>query len=622
MLRNHRLLLGGGLVVLIAGCKYELPDTNLVLGSDTSFTITRAMADSASFPGSGNFNPASCISLPDDWSVVPQATIDNSSHDAPVVQITEQTASADRLQTDLPVSGHVWRCYSAYDTDQPLGTLPSGEVTYTITPTTFTGPVRVMTTLGNSVSNIGGALAAQTIYADALPETHAPHRLAVDGDLIYNNVTLGSQTLSSIVFNSKLIATGMPGANTGVTVLTPQGETATLRAAVYPNSAANFSAPAEGDGRAAVAVTNQDGSVNIFSSADGDQWTTSATGVTLANINTRAALSFDPENNRWILLDTQTPRAYFLSNAADNRFTMDIDNPGPAPALALSTLEDVSGDSALPALVGINGEGLVLARLVGDQWQYDLLSSTLIQISALVGRIEDGTLYLAMTDNDSAQSAFYRHQIGSNDELLPVATLPLFNNANDLLRSGDKLLLATSVGIAISADDGDTWHSLLDAGALPTFQETQGWAIQETRINAIQDNTVLATIKLNGAEGIYGTVQTQTLMDLSDAGISLISGTLNGGLHSDPSTPATVWSDLGRIGNTQYRVAFKMDGSPAVEALSLDSADSQGGDDGGNGDGDGDGDDEGTSGSGGGGSLPLAVIGGLLLAALRRRAAA
>ena len=39
-MRNyHRLMAGGGLLLLIAGCKWELADTNVALEGGTSFTF-------------------------------------------------------------------------------------------------------------------------------------------------------------------------------------------------------------------------------------------------------------------------------------------------------------------------------------------------------------------------------------------------------------------------------------------------------------------------------------------------------------------------------------------------------------------------------------------------------
>jgi len=563
-MRNyHRLLVGGGLLLLITGCKWELAETNVALDGETSFTLTRSLSTD-SFSNTGqSFNPTSCLSLPQSWDHEVAAEFTTGLESGPELAITEQSSAAQALEASVPRDDYEWHCYSAFDTDTVLGSA-QGSVTYILTPEGFNAPVQLMTSLGTSISEVKSALIVQDIFPNSLPDGE-PVRLeattAINGE--GGLIPAGNRVFSSQAFQGKLFVAGFNGLP--ITAFSDNGDTFT---GLPANTLSAFSGPLTViDDELLLPLLGPD-SVYILSTTDGDNWEEVDTTIAISGPASMESLTLDEANNRWLLVTDEEagPNAYYLSaDQGESRFTVLL-NPGPASALSVDTLYEIQGADEEFMALAVDDDGIYLVRMGATDWIVTTLLETSERPESVIGLVSDGMLYVAVGGNGESAD-FYQQALSSDSGLQVVSELPAFSEAYDFQRAGNTLVLATDADLLVSNNDGATWEPLLATALNEEIGES--WVVQAVQIHAITDAELLVSVEMGAQSEPGSTLIAMLKINRQSAAVRIMGGSGTKGTRTSPNTPNNSWQYLGSVDGNHYRTAFDIDTAMVMERFAL-----------------------------------------------------
>lgn len=611
---SRRLAAGGSLLLLFSGCKWDLPDTNLAVAQDSSFTLTRAMSTD-SFSGSDDsgatYNPTSCLSIPAGWEFEVEADITTDLEVQPTLALTEQDAAALSLENSFPRDGFSWACYSAYPTATALGNNSQGTVTYTITPDEISAKVQIASSLGLQV---GDAIATMTLH-DVFPGAVAagePVRLEDAEPLTQTSpFFIGGPILkgdtSRAVLNDKLVVTNLAG-NTTVTFSFDEGSVS--HSTDFPLFA-DVVGPLVVNGDELLLPVVSEGGIVIASSSDGEVWSPTGTGVAASVDAEIVSLTLDQANDRWelILRDSGLLDAYFLSNSNDeNRLTLSGSELGMASSVSGTMVGTIITADGTVSVLTVESDVLSLSDVGGTDW----IESTLLEGSdipdQIVSLVKDGVLYVAM-GGDYADSGFYQRTLAANTSLQLVSALPENDGVTALLDTAAGLVLVTNEDVLLSTNSGATWQSLLS----DTFEAAlaQGWTMIESELNALTPAQVLvsAEIAITGEE--LPAISAMLKVDIADGALTVMGGSATSTMTgTSPGTMDNDWRYLGSVGGDYYRYAANMNNELEIErfALKTSASVSSGGNT----------SSAGGGGSSGGGSLSITLAAMLMLLGLFR----
>lgn len=617
MFYYHRFWIGGTLMLALCGCRWELPESNHVVQGSESFTLTRAMSAEDGVPTQQE-NPSSCLSLPEDWGVAVQASMDNAAGNAPALVVTERADLATALETELSRPGYVWRCHSAFDQPQDLDLTTVGEIAYRITPAPFESPVSLLSTLGSDTRTVRSMMALHHIYADELPELHEPRRVALSGDALSTKGNPSGPAHKAYHFPIEFAGTLLAQPKVigiGLVTLSPDGESAIANRVPFPNTAVELGRPAVTQDRIAMAIQHLDGTLSILSSEDAKTWAETPTGIS-ASFGF-SDLYFDETSQLWVLISREVTSgdgvAYWLSNEASMRF-----QPVGAPMLAsgLSSFEQSikgNGDAAVLVL-GRDKNGLpMLSRLSKDGWHDQLLSDTPLDSYSDLALLGDD-LFIHGEKAFGAHDLF-RYSLSGRAPIEKIAEIHP-DNIDSFFVHNDRLFLGTPESLNVSDDHGDTWTSLLALEDLTPFAAPDApWLPSQIETHYIFKDALLATVRLLAKDpsALYAPLYLEVVLDLHSGATQILGGSTSGDI--DSISPRQSWYFLGGVDHHAYRYGETLGHQLSVERIPLAGTMDEGPTPG-----DGDDTDNGNDGLRlGGGSVPLLLIGGLLLAGRYRR---
>ena len=553
--------------MLLAGCKWELADTNLAVQADTAFTLNRSMTtDSFSGElGTQSFNPTSCLSVPDNWTHQVDAEISTNLAEPPSLAITEQSAAAQSLESALPREGASWACYSAFPAATELGDDSQGTVSWTITPANLDGPVQIASTLGLNVGEAMSALTVQDIHPDSIPAGE-PTRLVDESPLTHTFDLMegpsGSGEHFSTSFDDKLFVTSLAGQP--ITAFSFDGNevTSDSELSLFVDAAG---APVV-EGSELLFPVISEGDVVIAATTDGLAWTPFATGIISSDI---VSLSLDEGNDRWVLivLEAGAPEAYYLSNSDDeSRFTPLGEEPGMASSLEMYLLGTVTSENGEVMLLGVDGSALRLVRVGETDWIDTSLLETSDELEDVAALVKDDVLYVAI-GGDMASSGFYKQMLNAETGLQVVSALPENDEIAAFETIDDAMLLVTDSEVLISDNNGETWESLLDGKLAELIGE--GWVLSSAKLDVATTSEIIVSVMAFNQSEEMPPVSAMIKIDPATGEVKLMGGSGIYPFNTSPDTPDNTWRYLGRLGNDHYRYAFNMDSDMELERFAL-----------------------------------------------------
>ncbi|MGB2247176.1 MAG: hypothetical protein ACPH3N_05875 [Alcanivorax sediminis] len=565
---SGRFLAASSLLLAIAGCKWELVDTNYAVEEATSFTLERHLSTD-SFSGSlmgDEYNPLSCVSLPADWTHEVDAEFTSNLAEPPVLELTLQASAALALEESFSREGFDWTCYSAFPTAETMGDVAQGTVTFTITPHNVSAPVQIFSTLGLQVNQTMSALALHDVFPGTIPAGE-PVRLDDEAPLVSPLDGLeGPQNwdITSTSFNGKLLVNNLTGLP--MTTFSFDGD-AVVTGTEFPFPVDAFSEPVVIDGELVFPISTEGGIVMV-TTVDGEVWSPVGTGIEASESTEIIALSFDQEMNRWELIvrEAELLNAYFLSNSDDEgRFLVIGSESGmetPASGIVRGKIKAADGKS----LVLLHDNDVLSLLEVGEaDWSVTPLLNGAVVPSSMPTLVMGDTLYLAI-GGDVEANGFYQYSLSGGGGLQWVSSLPL-EMTYSLAAFDGGLLLTTTDSLLVSIDDGASWEQLLNDSMAVLV--TAGWSLTSVDIQALTGREALVNISAWNGVSDVPFLSAMVKVDLESGNATFMGGSGMEPSISSPETPDTSWRYLGKVGDVHYRWTFNLNKEVVLERFSL-----------------------------------------------------
>lgn len=400
----------------------------------------------------------------------------------------------------------------------------------------------------------------------------------------------------------------------GLVTLSPDGEGAIANHVPFPNTAGQLGRPAVTQDRIAIAIQHLDGTLSILSSEDAKTWAETPTGIS-ASFGF-SDLYFGEASQLLVLISREVTSgdgvAYWLSNEASMRF-----QPVGAPVLAsgLSSFEQSikgNGDAVVLVLGRDKNDLPMLPRLSKDGWHDQLLSDTPFDSYSDLALLGDD-FFIHGVDAFGAHNLL-RYSLSRGAPIEKIAEIHP-DNIDSFFVHNDRLFLGTPESLNVSDDHGDTWTSLLALEDLTPFAAPDApWLPSQIETHYIFKDALLATVRLRARNSsLYAPLSLDVVLDLHSGATQILGGSTSGG--TDGSNPRQGWCFLGGVDHHAYRYGETLGHQLSVERIPLAGTMDEGPAPGDGGD-----TDNGNGGLRlGGGSVPLLLIGGLLLAGRYRR---